>query len=118
MARDYLSIMASSSPLEAIFSQTGDIANPSKRNRLTKERVNQLICIKSWENILDEELPIEEQESDDSDFNAEELIEEEDKGPISPRSPLTRRPRMSRTGVISDEESQDDNDMYGGADNE
>jgi hypothetical protein len=119
MARDYLSIMASSSPLEGIFSRAGDIANPAKRNRLTKRRINETICIKSWEDIIDEELPLEEQESDDSDFNGEEIISEEDtidQGSISPRSPLTRRTRKVPI-VLSDDDNLEDNDMYRRADN-
>ena len=100
--------MASSSPLEGTFSRTGDIANPRKRNRLTKERINQLICIKSQENIIDEDLPIEEDQSDDSDFNGEELIGS-DGLPIEvefnlPKSPLTRRTRV----ILDNSDSEDE----------
>jgi hypothetical protein len=117
MARDYLSIMASSSPLEGEFSKVSDVTIP-KRNRLTKRRINEVSCIKSWNMIIDKELPIEEQESDDSDFNGEELINEEDVNrPLSPKSPITRRPKRAPI-VISDNENSGADDMYGGAESE
>ena len=79
MAKDYLAIIASSAPIEALFSRTLDIANPRKRNRLTKQRINQYICCKSWAII---EPPIEEDinelESNDSDFPYNSLEEEEE----------------------------------------
>jgi hypothetical protein len=79
MAKDYLAIIASSAPIEALFSRTSDIANPRKRNRLTKQRINQYICCKSWAII---EPPIEEDinelESNDSDFPYNSLEEEEE----------------------------------------
>lgn len=108
MARDYLSIMASTGSLEGTFSRTSDIANPRKRNRLTKERINQLICIKSWDNIVDEDIPIEEAISDDSDFDGEELLGSKEL-PIEvesnlPKSPLTRRPRVIRDTSDSEDE--------------
>ena len=97
MARDYLSIMASSAPLESVFSRTAEIANPRKRNRLTKERINQLMCIKSWENIIDEDLSKEDL-SDDSDYDGEELIGSEglliEVDSNLPKSSLTRRTRV------------------------
>jgi hAT family C-terminal dimerisation region len=108
MARDYLSIMASTGSLEGVFSRTSDIANPRKRNRLTKQRINQLICIKSWDNIVDEDIPIEEALSDDSDFDEEELLGTE-REPLEvdsnlPKSPLIRRPRV----IQDDSESEDE----------
>ena len=108
MARDYISIMASTGSLEGVFSRTSDITNPRKRNRLTKERINQLICIKSWDNIVDEDIPIEEVLSDDSDFDGEELLGSKEL-PVEvesnlPKSPLTRRPRFIQDDLDSEDE--------------
>jgi hypothetical protein len=68
MAKDYLGILASSAALEGEFARISDTANPRKRNRLTKRRINELSCIKSWQGIKDLPLPPEEDQSDDSDF--------------------------------------------------
>jgi hypothetical protein len=51
MAQDFLAIMATSAPIEREFSKLSDIANNKKRNRLSANRVNQLICLKSWADI-------------------------------------------------------------------
>ena len=55
IARDFLSIIATSAPIEREFSKLADIANAKKRNRLIDYRINQLICLKSWANIDKEE---------------------------------------------------------------
>jgi len=46
MAQDFLAILATSAPIEREFSKLLDIANNKKRNRLSAERINQLICLK------------------------------------------------------------------------
>jgi hypothetical protein len=53
------------------------------------------MCIKSWDNIVDEDLAIEAEDSDDSfidgeDFNEDEIIELDD----LPISPITQRLRV------------------------
>jgi len=52
IARDYLSIQASSSPSERLFSQAGDIITDD-RNRLCPETARALICLKSWNLYFD-----------------------------------------------------------------
>jgi hypothetical protein len=47
MAQNYLGILASSAAIEGFFSQVADVANPRKRNRLTKRRINELACLTS-----------------------------------------------------------------------
>jgi len=47
LAKDFLSIMATSAPIEREFSKLSDIANNKKRNRLLTKRVNQLIYLKN-----------------------------------------------------------------------
>jgi hypothetical protein len=66
LAKDFLSIMATSAPIEREFSKLADIANNKKRNRLSAKRVNQLICLKSWANIdiKEEDSNTEESEED------------------------------------------------------
>ena len=68
MARDYCAILAASAYLEGMFSRIADTANPRKRNRLTKERIRQLSLLKSWDDIKDLEIPLDEAESDLSDW--------------------------------------------------
>jgi hypothetical protein len=67
MAQNYQSILASSAALEGQFSQISDTANPRKRNRLSKVRINQLACLKSWNKVLLTVDP-ESDESEGSDF--------------------------------------------------
>ena len=69
IARDFLSIMATSAPIEREFSKLSDIANNKKRNRLSALRINQLISLKSWANIKEEEYKIEEDSSSDSELD-------------------------------------------------
>lgn len=64
MAQNYLSILASSAALEGFFAQISDVANPRKRNRLTKKRINEFACLKSWNNIL---LTVNYDDDDNSD---------------------------------------------------
>lgn len=47
MAKDYLSIPATSVPVERVFSESGSVLTP-KRCNLSKEKVNALVCIKLW----------------------------------------------------------------------
>jgi hAT family C-terminal dimerisation region len=60
MARDYLAIMPTTATIERIFSVAGNIANPRHRNRISKARINQLVCLYNWET-----LPIAEDEDED-----------------------------------------------------
>jgi hypothetical protein len=64
MARDHLAIPASSVPSECVFSTGGDIIT-KKRNRIGRESVRYLLCLRSW-GIIPE----------DDDFD--DLVEEED----------------------------------------
>ena len=68
MAKDYLAILASSASLESEFARISDTANPRKRNRLTKQRINEISCIRSFQRIKDLPVPEDEDESDASDF--------------------------------------------------
>ena len=61
VAQDYLAIMATSASIEREFSKLSDITT-RKRGRLSAERVNQLICLKSWADIA-----IEEEDLEDND---------------------------------------------------
>jgi hypothetical protein len=70
MAQNYLGILASSAAIEGFFSQVADVANPRKRNRLTKRRINELACLKSWNKVLYTLKEGDISESDDSDFPA------------------------------------------------
>ena len=47
MARDYLSVQASSVPCEQLFSLAGNIVN-KKRNRLSKSTTRACLCLRSW----------------------------------------------------------------------
>ena len=47
MARDILSIMATSVPVERLFSSASNISNP-KRQRMLDDAFRALICINSW----------------------------------------------------------------------
>jgi hypothetical protein len=99
--------MAASSPLEGIFSQTGDVANPVKRNRLTKSRINEIICVKSWEKIVNTIIE-EDIISDDSNFNGEELLGSEEL-PLEIESTLPSSPLARRTLT----NNSSDEDLYG-----
>jgi hypothetical protein len=79
MARDYLAIMPTTAPVERLFSQASESANPRRRNRLTKLRINQILCIRSWDKVPDLlDLDDSENDSDDSDFSNGEVIEDKD----------------------------------------
>ena len=62
IARDYLAIPATSAPSERVFSSGGDIVT-QKRNRLTRNSVRMIVCLKAWGIIQDEDL-VEEEEED------------------------------------------------------
>jgi hypothetical protein len=47
MARDFLAIVASSSPSERLFSIGGDLIT-KKRNRLSGRRIRQILCLRAW----------------------------------------------------------------------
>ncbi|CAG8513635.1 13544_t:CDS:2 [Dentiscutata heterogama] len=47
MAQNYLAILATSAPIERIFSNATDLITP-KRNNLKSKTINKLICLKSW----------------------------------------------------------------------
>ena len=73
MARDFLCIQPTSAPIEREFSKASDITNPPKRNRLTKKRINQLCCLKSWLRLKDQlEAAPKEDISDKSNFSGSE----------------------------------------------
>jgi hypothetical protein len=54
LARDFLSIMATSVPCEQLFSIAGHAITKS-RNRLSGNSARELLCLKSWleEKIID-----------------------------------------------------------------
>jgi len=54
IVKDYLAISPSSAPSESTFSKVGDIIT-KKRNRLLPSTVKQLITLKSWKIIQDED---------------------------------------------------------------
>lgn len=68
MAKDYLAILASSAAIESEFSRVSDTVNPRKRNRLSKQRINEMSCLRSFQRIKDLPIPDDEDESDASDF--------------------------------------------------
>ena len=68
MARDYLGTLASSAYLEGEFARISDTTNPRKRNRLTKQRIREIALVRSWKRIKFIETPVEEDQSDDSDY--------------------------------------------------
>jgi hypothetical protein len=79
MARDYMSVPASSIPSEQLFSRAGDIIT-KKRNRLLDSSSGSLLLVKSWlgwpeveQWEIDEERKIEESwglESDKGDIGS------------------------------------------------
>jgi hypothetical protein len=46
IAKDYLSILATSAPSECVFSQGGDIVT-KKRNKLTSDSIRMIVCLKA-----------------------------------------------------------------------
>ena len=48
MAKDYLAILALSAAIESEFSRVSDTVNPRKRNRLSKQRINEMSCLRSF----------------------------------------------------------------------
>ena len=68
MAKDYLAILALSAAIESEFSRVSDTVNPRKRNRLSKQRINEMSCLRSFQRIKDLPIPDDEDESDASDF--------------------------------------------------
>jgi hAT family C-terminal dimerisation region len=71
IARDVLAINPTSAAIEREFSKASDITNPPKRNRLSKRRINQLCCLKSWlpQETSQIEEDLEEITSDDTDYD-------------------------------------------------
>ena len=70
MARNYLCVQAMSAPSERVFSRGGDIII-KKRNRLTKNTFNQIMCLKNWNIYLEEDFQGESSDEESSD--AEEV---------------------------------------------
>jgi hypothetical protein len=52
MARDYLAIPATSAPSERLFSQAGRTIS-EQRNRLKGDTACALLCLKSWNKVLE-----------------------------------------------------------------
>jgi hAT family C-terminal dimerisation region len=53
MARHYFAIPATSVPVEQVFSGAGNVAT-DKRNRLSSDTMQFILCIKSWLKMTDE----------------------------------------------------------------
>jgi hypothetical protein len=47
MAQNYLSISATSTPVERLFSESGNLITP-ERNRLRSDIIRAIMCLKSW----------------------------------------------------------------------
>ena len=62
IARDFLAIPATSALLECVFSTGSDIVT-KKQNKLTRELVQMIMCLKNWGIITDEDI------NDSSDNN-------------------------------------------------
>jgi hypothetical protein len=78
MAKDYLAILALLAALESEFSRISDTANPRKRNRLSKRRINEISCLRSFQQIKDLPILDDEDESDALDFPVSILGDESD----------------------------------------
>ena len=52
IAKDYLSIQASSAPSERLFSGAADVITDD-RNRLSPDCARALVCLKSWNLLFD-----------------------------------------------------------------
>ena len=61
IARKYLSIVSISALSESIFSQSSDIIT-KKRNKLTKQTFNQIICLKNWGEINNKDINSDEED--------------------------------------------------------
>jgi hypothetical protein len=59
IAKDYLAIPTTSAPSECVFSSGSDVVT-KKRNRLTGDSVQMILCLKAWGIIQDEDLVEEE----------------------------------------------------------
>ena len=55
IARDYLAIPTTLAPSECVFSTGGDIVT-KKRNKLTGDSVQMIVCLKAWGIVQDEDL--------------------------------------------------------------
>jgi hAT family C-terminal dimerisation region len=65
MARDHLAIPAMSAPLESVFSDGGNVVTKN-RNRLSSDSVQEIVCLRNWGIIT------EEDDSSDSDSNGDD----------------------------------------------
>src|SRR5260370_40059772 len=54
MARDYLSIPATSAPSERAFSLTGNLIS-KKRGRIASKNVRYVLCLRSWGFLVDDD---------------------------------------------------------------
>ena len=70
IAKDFLAIPATSAPLECVFNIGSDVVT-KKRNRLTGNSVQMIMCLKDWGIITDKDV-------DDDDDEEEEEEEEEE----------------------------------------
>jgi hypothetical protein len=55
MASDYLAIPATSAPSECVFSIGSDVVT-KKRNKLTGDSVQVIMCLKDWGIITDDDV--------------------------------------------------------------
>jgi len=69
MARQYLAILATSTPVERVFSIGGDIVTES-RNRLDPKTIKKTVLLKSWK--------IQQLKELEDNFRSSVLIEEEE----------------------------------------
>jgi len=66
IARDFLAIPATLAPLECVFSTGSDVVT-RKRNKLTRESVRMIMCLKNWGIITDEDIDNSSDNDVDSD---------------------------------------------------
>ena len=62
IAADFLAIPATLAPLECVFSIGSDLVT-EKRNRLTRDLVRMIMCLKDWGIITDEDMEEDETSS-------------------------------------------------------
>jgi hypothetical protein len=61
IAKDFLAIPATSAPSECVFSIGSDVVT-KKQNRLTRDSVRMIMCLKNWGIITDEDVDEDEEE--------------------------------------------------------